>query len=107
MRSTRPMCAPVCCPGGADVIQLSTAAQAKAAGFLQFASDGSNFNTTQMQGCCMPSWAWHNNVGGATTGGYVPCKVWHGATCRTPTPQRHHRVNLARKQGAALLSLCV
>jgi hypothetical protein len=49
---------------------VATVAQAKAAGFLQLASDGSKFNTTQMEDCCMPTCAWHDNVKGTTTGGY-------------------------------------
>ncbi len=49
---------------------VATAAQAKAAGFLQFASDGSKFHTTQMEDCCMPTCAWNNNISGTTTGGY-------------------------------------
>lgn len=49
---------------------VTTAAQAKAAEFLQVTSDGTQFNTTQMQDCCMPTCAWQNNVSGKTTGGY-------------------------------------
>lgn len=49
---------------------IDTVAKAQAAGFLQTASDGNKFHTTQMQDCCMPTCAWSNNVKGTTVGGY-------------------------------------
>jgi hypothetical protein len=49
---------------------VGTIAQAQAAGFLQKASDGSKFSTTQMQDCCMPTCAWADNVKGQTANGY-------------------------------------
>jgi hypothetical protein len=70
---------------------VTTVEQAKSAGFLQTASDGSKFNTTQMQDCCMPTCAWANNVTATTTGGYdtfYSCDIngnpWTTAVTRTP-----------------------
>jgi hypothetical protein len=74
---------------------VQTAAQAQAAGFAQKAGTGTQFNTTQMQDCCMPSCAFVNNVAAkgatATTGGYdtlYSCDIngvpWTTAVRRTP-----------------------
>jgi hypothetical protein len=49
---------------------VNSVAAAKTAGFLQKSSDGTNFYTTQMQDCCMPSCAWQDNVSGTTLDGY-------------------------------------
>jgi len=70
---------------------VQTAAQAQAAGFAQKAGTGTQFSTTQMQDCCMPSCAWVNNVPNPTSGGYdslYSCDIsgnpWTTAVTRTP-----------------------
>lgn len=70
---------------------VQTVAQAKTAGFAQTAGTGTQFSTTQMQDCCMPSCAWADNVKTPTTGGYTSfysCDLngtpWTTAVKRTP-----------------------
>jgi hypothetical protein len=49
---------------------VTTIAQAKAAGFRQKSNKSEAYYTTTMEDCCMPTCAWANNVKGTTVGKY-------------------------------------